>query len=41
MSNWAGHVVYFDETWCNAHDGKEESCIQKDGMTGGTSGGVK
>ena len=34
-------VVYLDETWCNAHDGKERSWVEKDSVTGGTLGGVK
>ena len=34
-------VVYLDETWCNAHDGKEKAWVQKDTVTGGTVGGVK
>ena len=24
------HVVYLDETWCNAHDGKEKAWLETD-----------
>ena len=34
-------VVYLDETWCNAHHGKELAWVEKDEVTGGTLGGVK
>ena len=34
-------VVYLDETWCNAHHGKQLAWVEKDTMTGGTLGGVK
>lgn len=34
-------VVYLDETWCNAHHGKEKAWVEKDKLTGGTLGGVK
>lgn len=34
-------VVYLDETWCNAHHGKELAWVEKDKVTGGTLGGVK
>ena len=33
-------VVYLDETWVNAHDGKNKA-YEKDTTTGGTIGGVK
>lgn len=35
-------VVYLDETWCNAHDGKGKAWVTSDGVTAsGTKGGVK
>ena len=34
-------VVYLDETWCNAHHGKEKAWVEKDHVTGGTLGGVQ
>ncbi len=34
------HVVYLDETWANAHDGKDKAWVEKDTVTGGTVGGV-
>ena len=34
-------VVYLDETWANAHDGKAFGWIEKDAVTGGTLGGVR
>ena len=34
-------VVYLDETWCNAHDGKDVAWVEKDDVTGGTVGGVR
>ena len=34
-------VVYLDETWANAHDGKACGWVQKDLVTGGTLGGVR
>ena len=34
-------VVYLDETWCNAHHGKEKAWVEKDVVTGGTLGGMK
>ena len=34
-------VVYLDETWANAHDGKSKDWVEKDKTTGGTKGGVR
>ncbi len=34
-------VVFLDETWANAHDGKDTAWVEKDTVTGGTLGGVK
>ena len=34
-------VVYLDETWANAHDGKACAWVEKDSVTGGTLGGVR
>ncbi len=34
-------VVFLDETWANAHDGKDMAWVEKDTVTGGTLGGVK
>ena len=34
-------VVYLDETWVNAHDGKKKAWGEKDTTTGGTIGGVR
>ena len=34
-------VVYLDETWANAHDGKVKAWVEKDTTTGGTIGGVQ
>ena len=34
-------VVYLDETWCNAHHGKEKAWVERDEVTGGTLGGIK
>jgi hypothetical protein len=34
-------VVYLDETWANAHDGRDTAWVEKDTVTGGTLGGVK
>ena len=34
-------VVYLDETWMNAHDGKTKAWVEKDVVTGGTLGGVR
>ena len=34
-------VVYLDETWVNAYDGKNKAWGEKDTTTGGTVGGVK
>ena len=33
-------VVYLDETWANAHDGKDLAWVERDATTGGTLGGV-
>ncbi len=33
-------VVYLDETWANAHDGKDRAWVEQDTVTGGTIGGV-
>ncbi|XP_065905339.1 uncharacterized protein [Dysidea avara] len=33
-------VVYLDETWANAHDGKSRAWVEADKTTGGTIGGV-
>ena len=33
--------MYLDETWVNAHDGKNKAWGEKDTTTGGTIGGVK
>ena len=33
-------MVYLDETWCNAHDGKDKAWVEKDTTCrGGTLGG--
>ena len=34
-------VVYLDETWCNAHDGKECDWVERDDVIGRTLGGIK
>ena len=34
-------VVYLDETWANAHDGKDKAWVEKDDITGGTIGGIQ
>ena len=34
-------VIYLDETWANAHDGKDKPWVEKDEITGGTIGGIK
>ena len=34
-------VVFLDETWVNAHDGRERTWIEVDQETGGTKGGVR
>ena len=34
-------VVYLDETWANAHDGKSRAWVEADKTTGGTIGGVR
>ena len=33
-------VVYLNETWANAHDGRACGWVEKDLVTGGTLGGV-
>ena len=33
--------VYLDETWANAHDGKDKAWVEADNVTGGTLGGVR
>lgn len=34
-------VVYLDETWANAHDGKDCAWVERDEVTGGTLGGIR
>ena len=34
-------VVYFDETWANAHDGKDCAWVERNDVTGGTLGGIR
>ena len=34
-------VVYLDETWANAHDGKKKAWGEKDTTTRGTIGGIE
>ena len=34
-------MVFLDETWANAHDGKACAWVEKDAVTGGTLGGVR
>ena len=34
-------VVYLDETWANAHDGKKKAWVEKDTTTKGTIGGIE
>ena len=34
-------VVYLDETWANAHDGKKKAWVEKDTTTKRTIGGVE
>ena len=34
-------VVFLDETWANAHDGKDLAKVEDDAVTGGTLGGVR
>ena len=31
-------VKYLDETYANAHDGKDKAWVEKDEITGGTTG---
>ena len=33
--------IYLDETWANAHDGKDKAWVEKDDITGGTTDGIK
>ena len=33
--------VFLDETWANAHDGKDLVWVEEDTVTGGTLGGIK
>ena len=33
--------VFLDETWANAHDGKDLVWVEEDTVTGGTLGGNK
>ena len=34
-------VVFLDETWANAHDGRERAWVETDQASGGTKGGVR
>ena len=34
-------VVFLDETWANANDGKQMSWVEDDPVTGGTLGGIR
>ena len=34
-------VVYLDEIWANAYDGKDCAWVERDDVTGGTLGGIK
>ena len=34
-------MMYLDETWMNAYDGKDKAWVEQDVVTGGTLGGVK
>ena len=34
-------VVFLDETWANAHDGKDLAWVEDNAITGGTLGGVR
>ena len=34
-------MVYLDETWANAHDGKKKAWVEADTTTKGTIGGVQ
>ena len=34
-------VVYLDETWVNAHNGKVKAWVEKDTITRGTIGGIQ
>ena len=33
-------MVDLDETWANAHDGKDKAWVENDAVTGGTVGGI-
>ena len=33
-------MVYLDETWANAHDGKDKAWVGNDAVTGGTVGAI-
>ena len=33
--------MYTDETWANAHDGRERTWVEHDEVTGGTKGGIR
>ena len=33
--------MYIDETWANAHDGRERTWVEPDSATGGTKGGIR
>ena len=34
-------VIFLDETWANAHDGRDMAWVEDDPVTGGTLGGVR
>ena len=34
-------VVFLDETWANAHDGKDLAWVEDNAIKGGTLGGVR
>jgi len=42
-SNWTEGkpVVYLDETWANAHDGKKKAWVETDTTTKGTIRGIQ
>ena len=33
--------MYTDETWANAHDGRERTWVERDDATGGRKGGMR
>ena len=33
--------VYLDETWANGHDGKDCAWVERDDVTGGTTGSIR